>query len=166
MDDTTPRLALPMLYAGQAQKELTHNEALLAIDSLLHLAVRGVAGTPPVAPAPGDCWIIAIAATGAWAGREGQIAAWSTGGWRYHLPREGMSAWSIAEQVTRRWQAGAWSQGEISATGLRIGEVQVVGARQPAIAAPTGGLTIDEQARAALDEMLAAMRAHGLISAA
>ena len=32
MSDTTARLRLPTLRAGQAQKELTHNEALTLLD--------------------------------------------------------------------------------------------------------------------------------------
>ena len=34
--DATPRWALPQLFAGQAQKEVFHNEALARIDMLLH----------------------------------------------------------------------------------------------------------------------------------
>ena len=48
-------LSLPLIEAGQAQKHVTHNEALLLLDAALHLAVasRSVA-TPPGAPAAGD----------------------------------------------------------------------------------------------------------------
>ena len=34
--DGTPRWALPFLFAGQAQKEMFHNEALVRIDALVH----------------------------------------------------------------------------------------------------------------------------------
>ena len=36
----TPRLSLPLLAAGQAQKHVTHNDALTRLDALIQLAVR------------------------------------------------------------------------------------------------------------------------------
>ena len=40
---------------------------------------------------------------------------------------------------------------------------QVVGSRQPAIASPSGGTTTDAEARAAIEQLLSALRQHGLI---
>ena len=71
MAETTDRYALPLLQVAQAQKEVTHNEAVVGIDTLLHLAVEGVLGAPPPTPLPGQAWIIAAAASGAWAGQDG-----------------------------------------------------------------------------------------------
>ena len=46
---TTSRFALPLLAAGQADKELTHNEALACLDILLQPVVQAVGLTvPPV----------------------------------------------------------------------------------------------------------------------
>ncbi|WP_240885562.1 DUF2793 domain-containing protein [Sphingomonas sp. SFZ2018-12] len=165
-DDKTPRFSLPMLYAGQAQKELTHNEALVAIDTLLHLVVRGTTGLPPEDPTPGDCWIVGAPATDVWTGREGQIATWTTGGWRHHVPTVGMSAWSIVDGVMLTWLGAEWSQGELRGTRFQVAGMQVVGARQPAIADPSGGAVVDQQARATIAALLSALRAHGLIAAA
>jgi hypothetical protein len=78
MTDSTARFALPLLHAGQAQKEITHNEALLALDILLHPEVEAVGeNQPPPAPGAGQCWIVGDAPTGAWAGQADRIAAWS-----------------------------------------------------------------------------------------
>ena len=33
----TPRLSLPLLAAGPAQKHVTHNDALVRLDALIHL---------------------------------------------------------------------------------------------------------------------------------
>ena len=44
-----------------------------------------------------------------------------------------------------------------------IGGVQVAGTRSAAINSPTGGSTADSEARAAIDEILTALRHHGLI---
>ena len=35
MTDTTPRSGMPLLAAAQAQKHVTHNEALLELDALI-----------------------------------------------------------------------------------------------------------------------------------
>ncbi len=72
MTDTlvTPRFSLPLLATAQAQKELTHNEALLLIDALLHGTVEGgPVSDPPPAPAAGQCWLVGASPTGEWAGQ-------------------------------------------------------------------------------------------------
>jgi hypothetical protein len=48
------------LQAGQAQKELTHNEALALIDMLLHAQVESMTvATPPGGAVVGQCWVVA-----------------------------------------------------------------------------------------------------------
>jgi hypothetical protein len=41
-DQISARLALPLLAAGQAGKEVTHNEALTRLDMLVQPAVAGI----------------------------------------------------------------------------------------------------------------------------
>lgn len=53
--------------------------------------------------------------------------------------------------------------GTLRGNSLLIGGEQVVGARSAAISAPTAGGTVDAEARTAVGEILATMRAHGLI---
>ena len=62
----TPRLRLPLIAAAQAQKHVTHNEALRLLYALVQLAVIDRAtAAPPAAPTEGDCHIVAAGATGA-----------------------------------------------------------------------------------------------------
>jgi hypothetical protein len=164
MTDMTARFALPFLLPGQAQKELFHNEALGRLDAALQAAVEGPPQTsPPASPAEGQGWIVAPGAAGAWNGKEGCLAAWTSGGWRFVAPPAGMSVWNKADGLVLRYDGSAWSSGELVCSSLRIGGVQVVGGRQAAVPSPSGGTIIDAEARAALGAVIAALMSHGLI---
>jgi hypothetical protein len=164
MTDMTARFALPFLLPGQAQKELFHNEALATLDAALQATVEGPAlASPPESPAEGESWIVAPGAAGAWTGKEGCLAAWGPGGWRFVAPPAGMSVWNKAGGLTLRYDGSAWSGGEQTCSSLRINGLQVVGERRPAIASPSGGTIIDAEARAAISAVIAALMSHGLI---
>ena len=62
---TTPHLALPLLAAAQAQKHVTHNEALAALDALVHLSVKERGrNNPPATPTEGDRYLVGSAGIG------------------------------------------------------------------------------------------------------
>jgi Protein of unknown function (DUF2793) len=165
MPDVTDRLSLPLLVAGQAQKEVTHNEALTSLDFLTHPVVDAVAPVSvPAAPTLGQSWIVGAAPTGAWAGKEAHIASWTSGGWRFCAPREGMCIWSIADTLFVRRTSSDWIIGAATASTLSIGGQQVVGPRAVAISNPSGGSSIDAESRLAIGAILSALRSHGLIS--
>jgi hypothetical protein len=94
----TPRLTLPYIEAAQAQKHVTHNEALGLLDQLVQAAVldRDL-NTPPSAPMEGDCYIPAAGATGAWAGKAGSLAYRRDGVWLFATPRVGWMVWVVDE---------------------------------------------------------------------
>jgi uncharacterized protein DUF2793 len=118
---------------------------------------------PPAAPLVGACYIVGSAASGAWAGMTDRIAGWTSGGWRFVAPAEGMHFHVRSTGLEARYRAGAWELGAIRASSLVIGGEQVVGARLAAIESPSGGPTIDAQARTAVAAILTALRTHGLI---
>jgi hypothetical protein len=164
MTESSARFALPFILPGQAQKEVFHNEALAVADALLHAAVESSALTaPPADPAPGQCWLVAAGAAGAWAGRAQTLAAFTSGGWRFIAPVVGMTVWDKAAGVTRRWSGTEWSDGAIAAAALRIGGEQVVDPRVAAVPSPSGGTVIDVEARAAVAALIVALQTHGLI---
>lgn len=143
---TTARLGLPLIEPGQAQKELTHNEALLLADAAVQASVvTAGANAPPSAPSPGACWIVGPEPRGAWAGRAHALAAWTAGGWRFVAAREGMGAWAEDARAALRFAGGQWRRGG-------------------AVADPAGGGTVDAEARSAVAAILAALRAHGLVA--
>lgn len=107
---TTPYLALPYLMAAQAQKHVTHNEAIRALDAIVQIAVadRDLAA-PPGSPADGGRYIVAASPTGAWAGHAGTIAAWQDGAWMFHVPREGWVVWIADEDQLLVYDGSAWT---------------------------------------------------------
>jgi hypothetical protein len=107
--DQTPNLALPYIAPAQAQKHVTHNEAIRALDAIVQIGVldRDLA-TPPAAPADGDRYVVGHGATGAWAGRENSVAAWQDGAWMFYEPSEGWLAWVCDEAQLCAWNGEAW----------------------------------------------------------
>ncbi len=159
------RFALPFLEAGQAQKEVTHNGAIRAIDDLLHLSVLGrTESAPPSLPVTGGLWIVATAGTGAWTGHDHQLAAWDGFGWSFRTPAEGMLAWVAGEAVFTVFRGGAWSAGGWPASALDIAGRTVLGASPTTIAPPAGGAMIDAEARAVIVALSTALRSQGIIA--
>jgi uncharacterized protein DUF2793/endosialidase-like protein len=108
--DTTPNLSLAYIAAAQAQKHVTHNEALRALDAIVQLMVLDKdLAAPPVSPADGARYIVAPSPTGAWSGQAGKIAAWQDGVWAFYTPREGWLAWVGDENALYIWSGAAWT---------------------------------------------------------
>ena len=102
-------LALPLLEASQAQKHVTHNEALLKLDVLSQLAVisRNLTA-PPANPMDSDRYLVAAAATGGWAGQSGKVAVRQSGAWVFYAPKNGWKLWVEAEQALVIYNGSAW----------------------------------------------------------
>lgn len=107
----SPSLGLPYLAASQAQKHLTHNEALSMLDGLIHLAVVSRAlATPPASPADGDRYLVAGSPSGDWAGHAGEVALRMEGAWRFFTPREGWRLWLADEDALIVYDGAAWNE--------------------------------------------------------
>lgn len=92
MSDTTARLDLPFILPAQAQKHVTHNEALQRLDALVQLAVITSAASPPDEPVEGEIHWVSPPATGLWSGHAGNLALFQDGIWVYIVPRPGWTA--------------------------------------------------------------------------
>lgn len=109
MPDLSPILSLPLLQASQAQKHVTHNEALMQLDVLVQLVVADRTRTaPPASPAEGQRHIVAPAPTGGWAGQAGKVALWLDGVWQFHAPLIGWRAWIQTEGQEVVFDGAAW----------------------------------------------------------
>ena len=104
----TPHLSLPYLAAAQAQKHVTHNEALRLADALIQLSVLSRLTIPPVSPVDGARYIVLPAATGVFAGQIGKIATFVDNLWLFAMPEEGWLAFSEADNRQYIYRAGVW----------------------------------------------------------
>jgi hypothetical protein len=140
----SPRHGLPFLFSGQSQKEVFVNEAHALTDALLHPAIEGEGDDPPVAPADGESWLIGDSPSGDWVDHPGELASFQAGGWLFAMPRDGMRVLDISTGQDIRFLDG-WQ-------------------RPDTPAAPTGGTTVDTQARTAIAELIAALITGGLLA--
>ena len=105
-----------------------------------------ISPTPPASPVNGANWLVGTGGTGAWAGQDGAIAAYQAGNWLFVPPRDGVSVLNRATgQIIHYYAAGGGWQ------------------TPTAPAAPTGGTTIDTQARAAIASLMSALQTAGVL---
>lgn len=110
-DDATPRLGLPYVAAGQAQKHVTVNQAFARLDGLVQTTVESRTVTDePVGPDDGALYILPAAATGdSWAGRPvGALARFESGGWTFIASDAGRLAWIRDEALLAVFDGADW----------------------------------------------------------
>ena len=128
---------------AQAQKEVFVNEALSITDALLHCAMEGEAAAPPGAPVDGETWLVAAGASGDWTGQDHALACRQGGNWIFVQPRDGMRVFDLSRGQEQLF-LGSWQY-----------------ATSPV--EPLGGTTVDSEARAAIADLLVALRIMGLL---
>lgn len=140
----TARFEIPLLAAGQAHKELFHNEALARVDFLIHPIVQAIESDPAnIVPIPGQSWLVAAGATNDWLGHDDQIAGWTGNGWLFITPMQMMRVY-IESTDNFAVYRDSWQSVE-------------------AVANPEAGAVIDSEARLAIDSILAALVAQGIL---
>lgn len=141
----TQRFGLPLLFAGQSQKEFFVNQSLVLIDALLQPSVVESLDAPPAEVIEGAVYRVIGPATGLWSGREKQLAFRVAGQWQFIHPSTGMRIYDQAEDQWLLYRSDdEWFSAELP------GEVQ-------------GGSVIDSEARELIAEMIEALHALGLI---
>ena len=143
----TARFEIPLLAAGQAHKELFHNEALARIDFLIHPIVQAIETDPTaIVPVPGQSWLVGPGAMNDWLGQDDQVAGCTGNGWLFIAPLPLMRLYieSIDNFATYR---GSWQLTET-------------------VASPDSGAVIDLEARMAIESILHALQAQGMLKSA
>ena len=103
------RLDLPYLLPAQAQKHVTHNEALLRLDQLCQLVLEvAEVSDPPADPPNGSAYGLAVTPNGAWAGQGGRLAFFQDGAWQFLTPQAGWRAWVRELGHLLVWDGSAW----------------------------------------------------------
>ncbi|MDE2595769.1 MAG: DUF2793 domain-containing protein [Sphingomonadales bacterium] len=142
-DSASPRFGLPLLFPGQAQKEAFVNEAHALADALLHCVIEGTALTPPATPLDGQAWLVGEAASGEWTGQGGKLACRQGGNWLFIAPRDGM-----------------WLLDRSSGHYIRYAGTWKFPVRP---SSPSGGTTVDVEARSAIVNLINALGAAGIL---
>ncbi len=116
----SPNLGLPFIEAAQAQKHVTHNEALAMLDAFVQTTVLAMSATaPPAPPVEGARVVVGAGAAGAFAGREGRLAMYDAGAWRFFAPRAGWLVWSTADRCAFVHDGAAWVRFDASISRLQ-----------------------------------------------
>lgn len=119
MSDRSPNLDMPYLMPSQAQKHVTHNQALQQLDAIVQLSVLAFdAVIPPSAPEPGERYALGTGPTGDWAGHDDKLALWDGTTWLFITPQEGWRAWGDTESELRIFQGASWRIPEVAKWGI------------------------------------------------
>lgn len=110
--ENTVILGLPLIQGGQAQKHVTHNEALRRLDALVQPVVADMDRLEPPADAvEGARHLVGMGATGEWEGQAGRIAVREGLSWTFIAPAPGwrVHVRALGADVVfdgRDWSAG------------------------------------------------------------
>ncbi|WP_299548469.1 DUF2793 domain-containing protein [uncultured Tateyamaria sp.] len=125
MSEVSAILSLPYLQPSQAQKHVTHNEALRQLDTLVQLSVVETGATqPPLVPAAGEVYALAQGASNAWAGQDDKLASFDGVAWHFVTPLVGWRAWDQGADMLKVWDGSAWvaqDAGTQNLTGVGVG---------------------------------------------
>jgi len=109
MSENSPRLDLPYIQPSQAQKHVTHNEAVEILDTIVQMKLEDIdVSNPPVLPAEGQSWALSAAPTGAWTGEAGAIVTRCNNGWLFIEPAEGWTAWVGSAGRLHQFDGTSW----------------------------------------------------------
>ena len=105
----TANLGMPFIEASQAQKHVTHNDALQILDAAIQISVADLTRTsPPSSPSEGERHVVATGATGGWTGHDNAIATWQDGAWTFLAPGIGWCIWSVTDNVLYVYDGRQW----------------------------------------------------------
>ena len=105
----SPNLNMPYIAPAQAQKHVTHNEALSRLDAIVQLSVLAVTDTPPENPQEGQRVIIGAAPSGDFEGQALKLAAFQDGVWMFYEAKMGWRAYVEDVSELRIFNGTDWT---------------------------------------------------------
>jgi hypothetical protein len=100
--------AIPFVPENTIDPAAGLNEAIIAIDGLVQLAVLSVnTNAPPAVPAEGDRHVVGTAPSGLWAGQAGEVARFLDGHWSFFGARVALN---LADGILYGRTAGGWGR--------------------------------------------------------
>lgn len=115
MPDLSPKLSLPFIQPAQAQKHVTHNEALRALDVIAQLnVIADDVLFPPGGAAEGDSYIVPAGGLGDWAGHGGEVATLQDGAWQFVVPQAGWRAYVTGRAALVVHDGASWADFTLS----------------------------------------------------
>lgn len=113
----TSQFQIPMLAAAQAQKHVTVNEALAILDCVTQLRfLSATTATPPMINVDGDAYVVPTGATDDWLGKDGLLAIYVGGFWRYLTPKAGWQAFNVETGTNQLFDGTEWLESTLAAT--------------------------------------------------
>lgn len=111
MSQLSSRFKLPYIMPGQAQKHVTHNEAVRALDTLLHVSVIARDMTaPPSAPSEGDFYLMGDMPSVEVAAYANYLLGFVDGAWMYYPPVQGLIVNIENEAKCVIWRGTQWTE--------------------------------------------------------
>lgn len=124
MSQSSRNLSMPYIQPSQAQKHVTHNEAIRLLDVLVQLGVTSdELSSPPPAPTAGERFIVGAAPAGAWTGHADDLAVYEAGAWTFHAPRPGWRAYVLDRQMFVVFDGTGW----IDLENAEIQDLEAIG---------------------------------------
>jgi hypothetical protein len=108
--------------------------------------VSGLRDSPPASPGENEVWLVSANPQGDWVDHAERISRFSSGAWTFITPRSGMRIFDDESGQFLHYDS-TW---KVASTPI----------------SPQGGTTIDVEARASIDELIAALHDAGILARA
>lgn len=110
---STPNILLPEVPQNTLQPSVPINKSMQIIDALIQLVPLDKDLTAPPTTVDADAgktWIVAASATGAWSGKDNQVAICVGANlWEFRAPKAGWRAYLQDEDADYRFISGSWT---------------------------------------------------------
>lgn len=129
MSETSSHLSLPFILPNQAQKHVTHNEAVQTLDAVVQLRIDAdEVNTPPEDVAAGYRVSVGQAPIGVFAGQAGRIALLQDNAWLFLTPQQGWLAWFVETQKISVFDGAAWRDlSDFASANIDFGNLESLG---------------------------------------